>query len=152
MSEEVIFLKLKNNVSRRPINLFFAEIIIVLLFFSISGAVILRVFAAADEKSRKTAQLENVIIYAQSLAELYSGTGDIEKCAEKVWTNAIVRESTPEHVSIYLPDEKTTFDAYEQSEKTAAGELSTLKMVFSAEGSEIYTLSCKAYISGEESL
>lgn len=152
MSEEVIFLKLKHNVERRPINLFFAEIIIALLFFSISGAVILRVFAAADEKSRKSARLENVIIYAQSLAELYSETGDIEKCAGIVWERADIRESTPEHVSIYLPDEKTTFDAYEQSKRTDAGELSTLKMVFTAEDSEIYTLTCTAYISGKESL
>ncbi len=152
MSEEVISLKTKHKGSRRPINLFFAEIIIALLFFSISGAVILRVFAAADEKSRRSARLENVIIYAQSLAELYSETGDIEKCAEMVWDKAVVRENTPEHISIYLPDEKTTFDAYEQSEKTAAGELSELKMVFTAEGSEIYTLTCTAYISGEESL
>ena len=65
--------------TERPLNLFFIEMIISLLFFSISGAVILSVFAGADKKSRAGETLESIIVFSQSVAEVYSLNGDYDE-------------------------------------------------------------------------
>lgn len=135
---------MKNEHSRRPMNLFFIEIIIALLFFSISGAVIMKVFAAADSKTRKSALLEEVVITAQSIAELYSCDGDAD---------AAVRESVgnvgyDDLSAVALKDGRVVLSVSERREPSGAGELRRLSMVFTLDGGEIYSLDCAAYVSG----
>lgn len=154
----MITLKAFGSGRKRPLNLFFAEMIISLLFFSISGAVILKVFSSADMKSRDSARLERVIITAQSIAEAYSESGDFNKAAELVLGGDLVVE---ESITLLAGSTTTTasfengsvsLQAHESSRTMGAGELSDLTMTFTADGGEIYSLTCSAYIrSGGES-
>ncbi len=133
---------------RRPINLFFAEMIIALLFFSISGVVILRIFAAADNKTRMSNKLENVIVCAQSMAEAYSECGNISQSANLVWNSPMISEEN--HVTtVNLPESDIVLKAYEERITQTAGELAKMHMVFTSDGEELYTLDCSAYIPKE---
>ncbi len=120
-------------------NLFLTEMIIALLFFCISGAVILKVFAGADRKSQESARLERVVILAQSIAEAYSVYGDADKAAECVGLEQLNTSISDQSGEIVL---KTT----QSSSETNAGELRTLRMVFSYGDKEIYSLDCSSYI------
>lgn len=134
---------LKGESRRRPVNLFFIEIIIALLFFSISGAVIMRVFATADSRTRKSALLENVIIAAQSVAELYSVSGDAaEAVAQAVGFRGEDLSAVP------VEDGGAVMSVSERREPSAAGELRRLSLVFTRDGDKIYSLDCAAYIPG----
>ena len=135
---------MKNEHSRRPMNLFFIEIIIALLFFSISGAVIMKVFAAADSKTRKSALLEEVVITAQSIAELYSCDGDAEAAVRETVGSA----GNIDLSAVPLKDNRVMLSVSEQREPSGAGELRRLSMVFTLDGGEIYSLNCAAYVSG----
>lgn len=145
-------LKAFGGGKRRPINLFFTEIIIALLFFSISGAVILKVFSSADLKSRESARLERVIVFAQSFAEAYSESGSVSKSAELVLGKGYsVGEDNADGTVLLLENGSVNMRTVENRTMTGAGELSELTMTFTAEGGEIYSLNCSAYIrSGGE--
>ena len=152
----MIALKTFGNGKRRPINLFFTEIIIALLFFSISGAVILQVFAKADMKSRQSAELEKVILFAQTFAEAYSQSGDFGKAAELVPGASISEISgeydDPSHMELILEGGRVHMKAAEEHTSTDAGVLSELNMVFISDEKEVYSMSCAAYIpSGGDS-
>ena len=143
----MITLKYEKSCKRKPVNLFFIEIIIALLFFSISGAVIMKVFAVADAKSRRSALLEEVMVVAQSIAESYSCSGDV---------NAAVRDAAGitayEDLSAVPLDRGTVIMSVRESrESSGAGELCGLSIEFTMEGSEIYSLICSAYFPGGES-
>lgn len=66
-------------------NLFFMEMIIVLLFFGIASAVILNAFAASDRLSRESGRLERMSFCAQSAAEIFSSTGSLSETAEELF-------------------------------------------------------------------
>lgn len=133
---------------RRPANVFFVEVIISLLFFSISGAVILQVFAAAEHRSRKSAELGKVILTAQSIAEIYSSTGDLQKSMETVFG-----EGYNTYDSLVLNSECEIDDngsinlvTAESRTNLSGGDISRLTLVFSTENTELYSISCAAYI------
>lgn len=147
------------NTKRRPVNLFFTELIIALLFFSISGAVILKVFAAADKRTRENAQKERAIICAQSIAEVYSELGNAEAALKTVFSDSVKLEDAGDGFSIKLDgdlspalDGGVVLKASEQREKTASGELSTLTVSFNSENGELYELVCTAYLSENKAL
>lgn len=141
----MIALKAFDSGKRRPINLFFAEIIIALLFFSISGAVILQVFSKADLRSRKSAELERVILFAQTFAEAYSQSGEADKAAELAAKTGGSYEE-PDRYVMYLEDGKVRMEAREQRGVSDSGTLSRLDMSFFSGDEELYSLSCSAYI------
>ncbi|MCH5348774.1 MAG: hypothetical protein J1E40_05575 [Oscillospiraceae bacterium] len=66
-------------------NLFFLEMIIVLLFFCIAAVVILRTFAVSDRLARESRRTESMAFCAQSAAELYSETYSIAEAAEEMF-------------------------------------------------------------------
>lgn len=125
-------------------NLFLAEIIISLLVFSFSGAVILKVFAAADTKSRKSAELESVVITAQSIAEAYSQYADASQAVKTV----LQTDSIPDLSAVPLSNGRVMLNAYEQRTNSGAGELCELTMSFTSNGEELFSLKCTAYTSG----
>lgn len=135
-------MKYDQGGKRKPMNLFFIEIIIALLFFSISGAVIMRVFAAADSKTRKSELLEEVVITAQSIAELYSCGGDADSAVKEAAGILEYEELS----SVPLNDGRVILNASESSESYGAGEVRRLSMVFLLDGNEIYSLDCSAYV------
>lgn len=139
------------SIKRRPINLFFTELIIALLFFSISGAVILKVFASADNKSQQSLKKENAIICAQSIAEVYSETASVEETFKVVFSNngdfdengifSIVLDNYCRPAA----DGKILMTASEQREKTVSGSMSHLTVTFVCGDKELYSLVCTAY-------
>lgn len=136
---------------RRPINLFFTELIIALLFFSISGAVILKVFASADNKSQQSLKKENAIICAQSIAEVYSETASVEETFKVVFShNGDFDESgifgiTLDDYCSPSDDGNISMIASEQREKTVSGSMSHLTVTFACGDTELYSLVCTAY-------
>ena len=135
---------MKYERGRKPLNLFFIEIIIALLFFSVSGAVIMKVFAVADGKTRKSAMLEETVITAQSVAELYSRSGD----ADAAVRTAVGDAEYDDLSAVPLEGGRVLMNVSEKREASGAGELCRLSMVFTMDGSEIYSLECSAYVSG----
>lgn len=135
---------MKYSVKRRPLNLFFIEIIIALLFFSISGAVIMKVFAVADGKTRKSALLEEVVITAQSIAELYCCGNDAKTAVRQ----ALGDDHVGDLSAVPVEDGKVILSVSERRESADAGEMRRLSMTFTLDGSEIYSLECSKYVPG----
>ena len=132
-------------------NLFFVELIISLLFFSFSGAVVLRVFAYADNKARLGQALENASLCAQSAAEAYSIGGSRSDAFSAVFGDST--SDYPESGVIMLdsgcrPSESGSVELVYSEEITEydAGELRVLSLSFRSAEEEIYALECSAYI------
>lgn len=86
-------LKDSNTIKKRlPFNLFFIELIIVLLFFAVSGGVIMNLFASADIASRKNRAGEQVMLRVQSMSEMYAVKGDLYSAADAVFGKNICSE------------------------------------------------------------
>lgn len=141
------------SIKRRSVNLFFTELIIALLFFSISGAVILQVFAAADKKARLSAEKENAMICAQSIAEVYSESGSVETSLKTVFSTDVQYDESDGKYSMKLDDKcrpsidgKIDVKLTETRETTLSGELSRLSVSFLSAEEELYSLDCSAYI------
>ena len=137
---------------RRPINLFFTELIISLLFFSVSGAVILNVFASADRRSRVNAEKENAMICAQSIAETYSETGNADEALKIVFSQSPEFDESSNVFTMSLDrycrpaaDGKIVLSAKETREQTDSGVLSDLEISFSSGEKELFSLVCSAY-------
>ncbi|MDE6727829.1 MAG: hypothetical protein K2J80_07810 [Oscillospiraceae bacterium] len=129
------------------------ELIIALLFFSISGAVIVKVFAAADKRSRLNAEKEQAMICAQSIAEVYSELANVDETLQVVFSEKADRDDEADVYTIkldsgYHPDLNGTIkmNASEKREKTASGELSRLTVSFVSNKGDLYSLECAAYI------
>lgn len=126
---------------------FFIELLISLMFFSISGAVILRVFAAAHISSQQTVLRENAVLCAQCIAEAYSVSADLQTACEQVFGQS------PDGMTVQLDDDfrptkiapEVTLVLSEEKIEAPAGTLCRLSMNFSYEGNELYALSCAAY-------
>lgn len=83
------------------LNLFFMEMIIVLLFFGIASAVILNAFAASDRLSRESERLERMSFCAQSAVEIFSETGSLSETVEKLFG---LTETASDGITVPLDD------------------------------------------------
>lgn len=135
------------RLNRKSNNLLFAEMTLALLFFVISFAVIIRVFAAADGLERKSRRRVKAALCAQSIAEAYSVSGDTGTALRLVFGEDIPWDSVsldsdmrPEQ------DGEITLTLSEEREDSAAGTYSTLSIRFEYSGEEVYALECGAYI------
>jgi Type II secretory pathway, pseudopilin PulG len=69
----------------RRSGLFLIEIVIVILFFAVSAAVCMRIFAAAKITSDRAQKLDNAVQIAQNAAEFYKNSGgDLDVTATKL--------------------------------------------------------------------
>lgn len=65
------------------LSLFLMELIMAIMFFSLSAAVCVRLFASAHILSENTKDLNNATIWSQNLAEVFTAEeGSLEKIAE----------------------------------------------------------------------
>ena len=145
------------RVNRKPNNLLYAEMIIALLFFVISFAVIIRVFASADGLERRSRQRQSAALCAQSIAEAYSVTADVRKSvnlalgadmrdfsgnAEVGLDSGFYPVSSTDQAEIILLLSET-------EEKTGAGVYSELTVEFydslGEERTPVYSLKCGSY-------
>lgn len=149
--------KLAGKFINRASNLFFVEIIIVLLFFCLSGTIVMRAFAAAQLQAQKSSIQENIDLCAQSLAEAFSQYGSMEEAASAVFgkdlaadqtgsceiyidQNCRITASSEEYIKLILSQSNT---------ETNAGSLNELTMYFSYNGEELFRLTCSAYLPSE---
>lgn len=148
------------KVNRKSNVLLYAEMIIALLFFVISFAVIIRVFAAADGLERKSRQRQSAALCAQSIAEAYSVSGDVQR-AVSLALGADLRDFSGSadiglDSGFYPADSaEIILRLSEEKEDTAAGVYSELLVEFYDNYSEaavqnepVYSLKCGAYVSG----
>ncbi len=136
------------------LSLFFVEMIIVLLFFSIASVTILRTFAASDSLSRESGRLERMSFCAQSAAELYSETGSLSQTAKELFgldaENANVLIVPLNEQCMYSNSDASLY----MSMTVAKGErdgLSELHISFSDKSGEtIYEIKSGAYLPQKE--
>ncbi len=142
----MIFLNKTENKKPVGSNLFLLEIIIALLFFCISGAVILQVFAAANGTILKNKRTDRAVLCGQSLAESYSQGGELSYATEAVFGKPL----SPVGITLdkefrYDPTGSITLNLSEKTEVSEAGTLSTATAVFIYDGAEFYRLEFSAY-------
>ena len=134
----------------KPANLFFIELLAVLLFFSFSSAVILRIFAAADHRQELSDLTEKAVICAQSVAEAFSVSGSLSESANRVFGTTV--DYGAEAV-IALDDNLMPTDngsisikLVQSDESTAAGVLSHLDIYFNLDNDEyVHYVNCASY-------
>lgn len=137
----MILLNRKSNI------LLFAEMTIALLFFVISFAVMIRVFAAADGLERRAQRREKAVLCAQSIAEAYSVSGDTGTALRLVFGEDISQGDILLNSELVPEDNgEITLTLSEEKEDTAAGTYSTLSIRFGYSGEELFSLDCGAYI------
>lgn len=137
----MILLNRKSNI------LLFAEMTIALLFFVISFAVMIRVFAAADGLERRAQRREKAVLCAQSIAEAYSVSGDTGTALRLVFGEDIPQGDILLNSELVPEDNgEITLTLSEEKEDTAAGTYSTLSIRFGYSGEELFSLDCGAYI------
>lgn len=137
----MILLNRKSNI------LLFAEMTIALLFFVISFAVIIRVFAAADGLERRAQRREKAVLCAQSIAEAYSVSGDTGTALQLVFGEDMSQGDILLNSELVPEDNgEITLTLSEEKEDTAAGTYSTLSIRFGYSGEELFSLDCGAYI------
>lgn len=143
--------RVKGKAEMQPANLFFLELLIVLLFFSLSAAIILQVFTAADRKQRLGETTESVIVCAQSVAECYSVTGDIEETVLRVFGTDV---SIEDGIAILrlngelIPSEDGVIDlvlTQKDTRVSKAGVLSYIDIEFRHGEEELFAMECSAY-------
>ena len=161
----VIVLKgLFNRVTRKPpVNLFFLELIIVLLFFSISGAIILKVFASASIATEKGSVTERAVMNVQSVAEIYSVKGDLEESLDMLFGKGRYTIDSDGTYSVCLGNDmqpiitedirgrygRVSIEFSERRTKGLCGEMHELdsKVILLADGgSEVYTQTSAVYV------
>lgn len=137
----MILLNRKSNI------LLFAEMTIALLFFVISFAVMIRVFAAADGLERRAQRREKAVLCAQSIAEAYSVSGDTGTAMRLVFGEDMPQGDITLNSELVPEDNgEITLSLSEEKEDTAAGTYSTLSIRFGYSGEELFSLDCGAYI------
>ena len=78
-----------NTVKKRmPLNLFFIELLVVLLFFAVSGGVIMNLFASSDVRARLNKLTEQTMLSVQSVSETYAVCGDMDRTVDKIFGSA----------------------------------------------------------------
>ncbi len=119
----------------------------VLLFFSFSAAVILKLFALADSRQKHSDLTEKAVICAQSAAEVYSVTGDLSEIAKMVFgAEQGTSEIRLDESFRYSENGDILVTLSETEKASVAGKLSYLDISFGYGDKEIYSLGCTSYI------
>lgn len=135
------------------VNLFFVEMIIAVLFFSVSAVYTLNVFASASNASLKNKLNERINLTAQALSEWFSETGDINASFEEVF--GIRPAKMPSGEYCLTLDENCRYSAEEagfltlevliEEDSTPAGTLSHMTAKFIRGGDAVFEMTSSAY-------
>ena len=88
------------NKRSSQLSLFLMELIVAIMFFSLSAAVCVRLFASAHVLAERTGNLESAIMWTQNLSEVYvSKDGDLEQIASLYPDAYISRSSDNDSIS-----------------------------------------------------
>ena len=106
-------------------NALLVELLIVVLFFMLASTVLLQLFTAARNQSRKAEDLSQATLHAQNIAEaLYSGDGSFVSSGER----------------FSLPGSSLTASVDSSSEQTEAGTLTRYTVSIFSGDELIYAL------------
>ena len=147
-------------------NLFFLEMIIVLLFFSIAAAVILNSFSVSNGLANKSRRTESMAFCAQSAAEIFSKTGNISQTVEELFGSGsaqilnadledggYISEATvpfTESCEYSQQEPEIYIILTETAEQFEGGTLKTLSVKFeNTDKEELYKITSGAYITDE---
>lgn len=124
-------------------NILLIELLIVILFFSLSQVVMVRVFASAHEKSHNSVQLRHALLACQDVAEQLS-------VSDKPDALLLRLDFSGEDGSYFRCDERG-FDLYVlcEREETAAGTLLCSTVSARKDDREIVTLPVSLYVPKE---
>ncbi len=138
---------IKLTKKKGRLNLFFMEMIIVLLFFSIASAVILCSFAGSDKLAKDSRLLESAVFRAQSAAEIYSQNGSLSKTAGMLFPSYTAADGELSRITVPV-DGKMYMIMSETSEECGGGILKKLSIIFrNNDGETVYETETGAYIS-----
>ncbi len=147
------------NQTFTKVNSFFIEIIIVILFFSVSSAVIAEVFAKAYIEKNLNKMTSSAIITAESISEVYSTNGNLNQTIEQVFSKDCASSSiTANNYKIKLDkdlkwngkSDDIILNVSEAKKPNPQGMLSYLDIEFISRDKVIYELSSSAYIPDKE--
>ncbi len=124
-------------------NILLIELLIVILFFSLSQVVMVRVFASAHEKSHESVQLRHALMACQDIAEQLS-------VCEEPDALLLTLDFNGEDGTYFRCDENG-FDLYVHSvrEETPAGTLISSTVTARHEEKEILSLPVSLYVPKE---
>ena len=127
-------------------NILLIELLIVILFFSLSQVVMVRVFASAHEKSHNSVQLRHALMVCQDVAEQLSVSDNPDALLLQLDFNG--------EDGSYFRCDKQGFDVYVHcsEEETAAGTLHTATITAQKDSREILSLPVSRYLPKEGAL
>lgn len=135
-------------------NAFFVEILAAILFFSISMTVILQLFAAADRKSRESAELTMAVLLAQDAVERVKSAKSIQEAGQRLEEarqeeNSWILEYDEDWARFAGKDPQyfvvvTILEESSQAGRLAQAKVSVQKQM-DGEKQELYQLDGKAY-------
>ena len=132
-------------------SLFLMEMIIIVLFFSISSAVCVQAFVNSHLIDKKTQELNHAVYAAQSLAEVMKGTDGTMESLSEAYPEA---EASEDKLTLFYDSEFKSCDAGDpdlsyllNASLTREGTLETadISVIKAEDQSEIYTLSATKY-------
>lgn len=142
---------MKNNARGSAFTLFFIEMAVMIVFFGLSAAVVMRVFAASSVMTSESERNERMSFCAQSAAEIFSGCGDIEYTSHILFSIYDDRIPVDERCAYSPDDPKMYVSMTETDEKYPAGILKTMKITFTdTNGKCLYEVTSGAYIHETE--
>lgn len=124
-------------------NMLLIELIIVILFFSLSQLVVVRLFAAAHEKAESSSLLSDALLYCEDVAERLSGAENPDA--------ALLDMGFVGGDGQYVCSQERGFDVGValSREGQAAGELLRATVTAGAKGETLFVLPVNRYLSKE---
>jgi hypothetical protein len=125
-----------NERSNSKLSLFLMELIVAIMFFSLSAAVCVRLFVAAHTMAESTESINNATIWTQNLAEAFTGEqGDLQKIAELFPEAYIASESEEEGTLILFFDDNWDL----MSEQLSGSAYEAILKITREDAAEVYS-------------
>lgn len=150
----------KKHFPIKHINSFFIEIIIVTFFFIISSAINVMVIAKAFEQKKDTEKLNNAVLKAQSICEVFSTTAELENTLELLYGNDSNSFINDDNASIPFDSDweisasntKYIIDIHINNNVSSAGNLVYAEVNVLEDTDVLFSVTTSAYISEKEDL
>ncbi len=146
----------KNPISH--INSFFIEIILVLLFFSLSCAILIQVFSKSFKQNTEAELINSTVMKGQYISEVFSSCGDAQKTLTSVFGKSSFTKTTGDKTQLTLnknwniSDNNITYTVVINSSKktTNSGTLTTAVIDIYHKDKLIFSKNASSYIPDKE--
>lgn len=144
--------KLKGRLQVRHMNSFFQEIVIVILFFSLSCAIIIQVFAKSFLLNQDSDKRNLGLLTVSSFCETFSIVGDLEETIDFVFGSSAVLFIEEDKATIPMNDKfevsedgAISFEVFTRSTKTPSGEMLYADVSITENGERLFALTTSSY-------